>query len=63
MGWGFYLQLLCGQQPFFFGARFRIVMKFRKKQCYKFNDFEKNAKIWAKTKKKKKKNKKTRKQK
>jgi hypothetical protein len=43
-----------GNNLFFFGARFRIVMKFRKKQCYKFNDFEKNAKIWAKTKKKKK---------
>jgi hypothetical protein len=42
-----------GNNLFFFGARFRIVMKFRKKQCYKFNDFEKNAKIWAKKKKKK----------
>lgn len=30
---------------YFFGARFRIVMGFRKKHCYKFNDFEKNAKI------------------
>jgi hypothetical protein len=38
---------------YFFGARFRIVMKFRKKHCYKFNDFEKNAKIWAQKKEKK----------
>lgn len=38
---------------YFFGARFHIVMKFKKKHSYKFSDFEKNAKIWAKTKKNK----------